>query len=135
MARTGAVAVVVLGSLLALMQFEAALANPVSANVQSTGFVGGSSSGAAQSQIVENDGTIKGECAYVGPDGNTIKVGTGVFGHRIHKRFGVLEYTFDKSFLGVVDIFLGSFKTRGGSLTPPLDHDPENTRMRTFGNT
>lgn len=73
MARTKAVAAVVLGSLLALTQFEVALANPVSANVHSTGLVG-SNSGAAQSQIIENDGTIKGECAYVGPQGNTIKV-------------------------------------------------------------
>ncbi|XP_050699543.1 uncharacterized protein LOC126986990 isoform X2 [Eriocheir sinensis] len=73
MARTGAVAAVVLGTVLALTQFEAALATPVSANVHTSGF-SGSSSGAAQSQVVENDGTIKGECAYVGPDGNTIKI-------------------------------------------------------------
>lgn len=69
MARTGSVAAVVLGTLLALTQLEATLASPVSTSV-----VTSTNSGAAQSQVVEADGTIKGECAYVTPEGTTIKV-------------------------------------------------------------
>lgn len=72
MARTVTVTVAVLGMLFALTHVEVVLAKPVTANVFTTGV---SNSGAAQSQVIENDGTIKGECAYVGPDGNTIKVG------------------------------------------------------------
>lgn len=78
MAHTRAVVAVVLGTLFALVQFEITLTNPVdvSANVHSSGAVS-SNSGAAQSQVIESDGTVRGECAYVGPQGNTIKVGIG----------------------------------------------------------
>ncbi|XP_063887351.1 uncharacterized protein LOC135114961 isoform X4 [Scylla paramamosain] len=66
MACTRAV-VVVLGSLLAFTQTEVE-AGVAHAQVFS------SRSGAAQSQVTEPDGTIKGECAYLDPEGNSVKI-------------------------------------------------------------
>ena len=68
MACTRAV-VVVLGSLLALTQTE------VEAGVAQA-HVFSSRSGAAQSQVTEPDGTTKGECAYLDPQGISVKVST-----------------------------------------------------------
>ncbi|KAG0726035.1 hypothetical protein GWK47_037392 [Chionoecetes opilio] len=65
MACTSSAAVATLFGLLALTQAQASVAG---AQVYS------SHSGSAQSQVTEPDGTIKGECAYLDPQGRNVKI-------------------------------------------------------------
>ena len=68
MACTRAVVVVVLGSILALTQVETVSGKAQTAQAFSFG------SGSAQSQVTDNDGTVRGECSFMDTHGQNIKV-------------------------------------------------------------